>query len=276
MKVSRIRWPLAYLALAALALAPSGRAAAQEVAYDPAAVKAAFLYHFSTFVKWPGRNPGGEPFTIAVLGDDVVARQLEQYLPGRQIEGRPMGVRRIESTEELAGADVLFVGAERADDLEGSIQAVRDAPVLVVSDAPDALDRGAMINFTIVERRVRFEVSLRAVERAGLALSSRLLASALQVRTTDLITARNGWIAALTPGAILRGGSPYGVRASAVLGAASSACSTSGRKCCCRAAPDTTDSTIRWISAPSMREWTTSQVKRLSSTVALPCSEVVG
>jgi len=36
-------------------------------------VKAAFIYHFVTFVQWPEVTPPAEAFTVAVLGDDAVS-----------------------------------------------------------------------------------------------------------------------------------------------------------------------------------------------------------
>jgi len=196
MQISRVRSSLACLALVAWATVLPGVAAAEEAVYDPAAVKAAFLYHFSTFVKWPGDQPQGDTFVIAVLGDDDVVRELEQYLPGRRILNRPMQVVRIDSVADLDRADVLFVGARRADDLEQSVETIREQPVLVVAETPDALNLGAMINFRIVDRRVRFEVFLPAAERAGLSLSSRLLAAAFQVRTSGLLKERSAIVVA--------------------------------------------------------------------------------
>jgi hypothetical protein len=52
-----------------------------------------------------------------------------------------------------------------------------------VTESHGALAQGSMINFVLVDRRVRFEVALDAAEKNGLRLSSRLLAVAQQVRT---------------------------------------------------------------------------------------------
>jgi hypothetical protein len=60
--------------------------------------------------------------------------------------------------------------------------------MLVVTDAPGALRDGSMINFQVVDQRVRFEISLAAAERAGLELSSRLLAAAMSVDTTSALS----------------------------------------------------------------------------------------
>ena len=55
--------------------------------------------------------------------------------------------------------------------------------MLTVTESDGALSQGSMINFVIVDRRVRFEVGLESAEKNGLRLSSRLLAVAQQVRT---------------------------------------------------------------------------------------------
>ena len=62
------------------------------------------------------------------------------------------------------------------------ISALRDAPVLTVSDAPRFSQREGMIEFVKDGERIRFEVNLVAAERAGLTLSSDLLKVATYVR----------------------------------------------------------------------------------------------
>jgi hypothetical protein len=166
---------------------PGAGVLAQEPVYDEHAVKAAFIYHFATFVVWPESAQPQADFVVAVLGDDKVAEELEEYLPGHSIQGRPMRARRIGSLEELDNDAVLFIGSGRMNVLARSFDAISDQPVLLVADAPGALRKGAMINFEIVDGRVRFEIALRAAERAGLNLSSRLLSAAMFVDTTSAV-----------------------------------------------------------------------------------------
>ena len=54
--------------------------------------------------------------------------------------------------------------------------------MLTVTETDGALTHGSMINFVLVERRVRFEIALDSAEKSGLKLSSRLLAVAQQVQ----------------------------------------------------------------------------------------------
>jgi hypothetical protein len=164
-------------ALSLLVLAISSPALAQERAVQEHEVKAAFLFKFPAYVEWPQAPAAPQPFAIAVLGDENVLAALRELARGRQLNGRPIEVR-----ESAQGAHMVFVGrAERAR-LAQLATSLR-GPVLLVSDWPGARDQGSMINFLTVDGRVRFEVALDAAERAGLRISSRLLAVAVDVRT---------------------------------------------------------------------------------------------
>lgn len=149
--------------------------------FPPERVKAAFLYNFGAYVDWPvDKQPQGS-FVIAVLGAHEIAVELREIVAGRMVQGHAVQVREIEAPGEIAGAHVVFVGEKRAAQLPQVIAAAGDSPQLIVSDARNGLQQGATINFAIVDRRVRFEISMPSAKRAGLGLSSRLLAIALHV-----------------------------------------------------------------------------------------------
>jgi hypothetical protein len=158
---------------------------AQPRAYSADEVKAAFLYRFGTYVEWPSAGPPSDPITIAVLGAPSVAMQLATYLPGRSIQGRPVAVRQISKIEDVGDSELVFIGNDRSSMLDELIMAIGKRPTLVVTDASDGLAHGAMVNFQLVDQRVRFEISLRKAQDAGLVLSSRLLSAAIRVETSS-------------------------------------------------------------------------------------------
>jgi hypothetical protein len=170
--------------VALLALAGVHSAGAQEGVYDTNRVKAEFLYHFGTYIQWPADLIEGDAMRIAVLGAQPVVDQLARFLPGRSIQGRRVEVVPLERIDELGDAEVLFVGSEHNASLESVLAAVGRRPCLTVTDAEDGLERGAMVNFQLLDERVRFEVSLRRAEDVGLIVSSRLLSTALRVETS--------------------------------------------------------------------------------------------
>jgi hypothetical protein len=175
---------VAALSLLAVGI-PVPRQAQQSPAYSADEVKAAFLYHFGTYVTWPTPADADDAITIAVLGAAQVATQLAAYLPGRTIGGRRVEVHPVARIEDVGTDEMLFIGAEFNGRLAPLIGTLGNRPILVVTDAADGLADGAMVNFQIVDRRVRFEVSLAKARDAGLVLSSRLLSAALRVETSS-------------------------------------------------------------------------------------------
>lgn len=171
----------AFAAGLALAAAPLRAQPAAGAAPLEASVKAAYLYKFTGFVEWPpaALPPPGAPIVIGVAGADAVYAELTQVLNGRSLQGRPLAARLVDSTETLDGLHMLYVGPAASG--RGLTAPVRGRPVLVVTDHPEGIPPDGALNFVRHDGRVRFEASLPAAERAGLRLSSRLLAVAERV-----------------------------------------------------------------------------------------------
>ena len=168
------------VALAWLCLWNAGNA---DERYSAAAVEAVYLYRFGGYVQWPAQALSGPRFTIAVLGDDEVAAALSRVLKDHSLENLPAMVRAARSLHDLADAQMVYVGDRYRGDLHEVISSLGHRPVLVVTDEADALEAGSMVNFVIADGRVRFEVSLASATRAGLKISSQLLAVAVRVQT---------------------------------------------------------------------------------------------
>jgi hypothetical protein len=160
------------------------------LAADPSAaasleqqVKIAFLYNFAKFVEWPkgAFASGSAPLIVGVLGSDAFCLELERDLKGRSVGVRPIKVRRLTSIEEARTVQILFVGTAGGPEIKRVLALIASTPVLTVADMPRFAARGGMINFTLEENKVRFEINVAAARRAGLKISSKLLnvASAL-------------------------------------------------------------------------------------------------
>jgi hypothetical protein len=150
-------------------------------------VKAAFLYKFLDYVEWPASafaRPD-QPIVVGVLGADDLQAELADAVRGRTVADRAVEVRRVRPGDPVNGLNVLFVGAAERARIAPIAHSPQGRGLLVVTESDDALDAGSTINFVVQEGRVRFEVALPAAERAGIKLSSRLLAVAQNVRMAD-------------------------------------------------------------------------------------------
>jgi hypothetical protein len=139
-------------------------------------IKAAFLYNFAKFVQWPEEcfTDSGSPIVIGVLGADPFGGVLDATVEGRTAAGRRLAVRRLRNIGE-SQCHILFISASERVRAPHILSALRDTPCLTVSESLDPRARGVMINFVLVENRVRFEINLRAAEQARLILNSQLL-----------------------------------------------------------------------------------------------------
>ena len=146
-------------------------------------VKSAYLYNFGKFVEWPDKGmTGGEFFTFCVLGDDSFGSTLETTIAGESINGKKVLVKRVAKPQDALSCHILFIGSSEQSRLKEILVALDDTNVLTVSDMPQFIRRGGIIQFVVEANRVRFEVNLTSAERAGLTLSSQLLKVALNVK----------------------------------------------------------------------------------------------
>jgi YfiR/HmsC-like len=172
------------IAAAVLFLLAAPAAGVQDTAseYD---VKAAFLYNFTKFVDWPPWAFHNDRSTVrlCVLGDDPFGESLREIAEG-EVAGRRLTVLSVPAMNDPAGCQILFVSRSERERLPEILAAVRDAPVMTVSDTKGFLEQGGIINFVLEGSRVRFEINQEAADRARLKISSRLLRLATRVLTS--------------------------------------------------------------------------------------------
>ena len=166
---------------ALLALAAAIVPAAADVGSERS-IKAAFVSKFIAYVEFQGRAREPQaPLVIGVVGADDIAEELVRIVAGRGINGRTINVRKLSPGGRLDAVDVLFVGLGESDRAERLLRSAAAEGILTITEFDRALRQGSVINFRIVDERVRFEISLAAAEKAKLKLSSRLLSVAYHV-----------------------------------------------------------------------------------------------
>jgi len=178
-----MRWLiLACLILAVLFGSRSAQAQERADAVE-GKVKAAYLFKFGGYVDWPDGTfaSADSPLTIGVIGADAMADELAQLAVGRTINGRPVAVRKLRRDEPVAGLHVLFIGRAGNSRLADILAAAKGQPLLTVTESEDALAYGSMINFVIVDGKLRFEVAPKTAGLGKLNISARLLAAAHKV-----------------------------------------------------------------------------------------------
>lgn len=148
-------------------------------------IKAAYLYKFASYVEWPATTfaQANTPFTIGILGAGTMAQALNGLKADHVINDRVINVKILRPNDALTGIHMLFVGAQESAHLKSLLPPVQGQPILIVTESAQALSHGSIINFIVVDERVRFEVSVPHAERNGLKISARLLGVAQHIET---------------------------------------------------------------------------------------------
>ena len=145
-------------------------------------VKAAFLYNFSRFVTWPehARQENGK-FNLCILGSDPF-RELLEPLSGKSIQKSSLNIKRLATLDQDHACQIIFISQTGNRDLKHTMSILKEQPVLTVSDIEDFTAHGGIIQFKLVDNKVRFNINIDNISHAGLTISSKLLSLATIVR----------------------------------------------------------------------------------------------
>lgn len=148
-------------------------------------VKAAFIYNFTKFVNWP---PGhfetkDEPIVLGILGWNPFGSELAAAVEGREVRGRAILVKELDSASDIESVDVVFVPAGEERLLEGAaLDSAHRAGVLTIGESRRFAGEGGIITLTMQADKVRFEINRQSAASGGLRLSAQLLQLATHVR----------------------------------------------------------------------------------------------
>jgi hypothetical protein len=175
--VSRSRRFLLVFVLFASLTSPSAIAQGMANEYQ---VKAAFLYNFAKFVEWPDGTfaNSASALTVCVLGKDPFGKVLDDAILGKRIAGHPAILARAKRIQDLPECQIVFVSDSDSAQLPEILRGLQGRKALVVGESENFAGSGGAIQFVLEANRVRFAINTDAADRAGLKVSSKLLALA--------------------------------------------------------------------------------------------------
>jgi hypothetical protein len=167
-------------------LCPLAAQTTREGAVGAEVVRAVMLFNFARFTEWTdSHDTANGPLVIGAAGDRALEEALFKLAERQTIQDRRVRVVRVSSLRSLQDCHVLYVGSPAmlaevgAPSAAEFLHEVVEKPVLTVSDSPTFLAQGGILNvFVGEEGKLRVEISPRQAAKAGLVLSSRLLALA--------------------------------------------------------------------------------------------------
>ncbi len=139
-------------------------------------VKAAMLYHFARFTKWPKDvfTDSDTPFRICVLGQDPFGSDLDT-LVSHQIRGRDIVTTRLRSVRHAKECHVLFIAKSEEKHLQSIFKVLAERSILTIADMDRFARLGGIIHLRIANETIRFEINTALALRVGLTFSSEML-----------------------------------------------------------------------------------------------------
>ena len=93
----------------------------------------------------------------------------------KKIGERSIQVKHVSSAERIGRCHLLFVAASEEANLNTIMNKIGDAPVLTLGETDAFPWAGGIIRFYTADEKVRFEVNVKAADKARLKISSKLL-----------------------------------------------------------------------------------------------------
>ncbi len=142
-------------------------------------VKAAFIYNFTRFIKWPdGTFPErGGLIKICIVGEDPFKDSMSE-LENKKAKGLGFKVTRVRNFtggDKLEPCNIIFITKSETTKLPAILRALEGQNILTISDIKRFAEVGGVIGFATKKNKIRLEVNLKAANHAKLDISSKLL-----------------------------------------------------------------------------------------------------
>lgn len=144
-------------------------------------VKAAFLYNFAKFTEWPSASSDSS-LELCLFGNGPYRKAL-QSLEGKHVRDQVLSVRVLDTADIPDSCRILYVTAEKTDMLDAIYKSISGHQgLLSVSDIEGFTQSGGIIEFRLIDNKLRFAINLQAARASEIDLSSKLLRLAVAVK----------------------------------------------------------------------------------------------
>ena len=145
-------------------------------------VKAAFLYNFAKFIKWPNQTfaTPESPLVLCILGKNPFGGALSS-ISKKKIRGRNLVIKQCINLNHIKSCNILFISKSKHTEINNITKRLKKMPVLTVSDVDEFIEHNGIIGMTKVKNKIRFQINFRVAQDCGLTISSQLLKLATKI-----------------------------------------------------------------------------------------------
>ncbi len=144
--------------------------------YSDDQIKAVFLYHFTSFIKWPedAFSSGDTHFRICTPETDPINKTLSVIIAGEAVNNRDIELYTLAEGDQAKSCQILYLPQGNDGHLLEQLNHGASR-TLTVSDDKEFIKRGGMIKFHFERGRIRPVIHKPRLDNANLKASAKLL-----------------------------------------------------------------------------------------------------
>jgi hypothetical protein len=135
--------------------------------------EAIFIYNFLSHVQWP-EGAVGSNYLIGVLGKTATYDYLVKYTTNRKVGNRIIEIKQLNGISEVVHCQVLLVSDQKSSEMESISQKLNGRSCLTVGERSGLTESGAVIDFNVVDGKLRYKINQENAKKQNLVISSTL------------------------------------------------------------------------------------------------------
>lgn len=139
------------------------------------------MLNFAKQIQWPD-HASTSNFVIGVYEYPPLVSELSAFTSSTKVGMKKIEIREVGASEEVGDCHILFVPAYKTKRFNEILTVARNKSMLLVCNKVGYANKGAGINFVIVDGKLRYEINSKAIEDRGLKVSSNLKALGIAVK----------------------------------------------------------------------------------------------
>jgi hypothetical protein len=138
-----------------------------------AVVQASYIYNIAKLVEWKDPAMRSGNFIVGVIGGSNLYQELIKKYATKTIGKQQMEVRKLLDLKDEK-CHILFVGKDNLTLLPSIYKRLTSEPTLIITEYPDALEDGSVVNFVVVDNTLKFELGMGHARKHRLEVGATL------------------------------------------------------------------------------------------------------
>lgn len=152
----------------------------EDAAASNAKCKVIFLYNFTKMIKWPDEYNDGN-FVIGVYGSYApLLTELNKMASVKTVGTQKFEIKSVTNLEAPGKYHILFVLNDKVGQFTEISSKLKGKGTLLITEKEGMMKKGSVINFVVVDSKIKFELSKINAEKQKLKIAHDLEALAIK------------------------------------------------------------------------------------------------